>query len=164
MDAIMWLFGEGQDLTSWQMAARGVVMFFVALVLIRVSGRRSFGQGNAFDAVLTVMLGAILSRAVVGVSPFWSTVCAGAALAVTHRLVGIVSCLWPAFDRLVSGDLRELVRDGRPDSAELRKSLISHQDIMDAIRQQAGGEDFARVRRAVMERDGKITVTPRDDG
>src|SRR4051794_11603321 len=113
MDALLWLFGEGQDLTSWQMAARGVAMFFVALVLIRVSGRRSFGQGNAFDAVLTVMLGAILSRAVVGVSPFWPTVCGGTALAVIHRLVGIVSCLSPTFDRWVSGDLRELIRDGR---------------------------------------------------
>ena len=48
LDAFLWLFGEGQDLASWQMAARGAAMFFIALVLIRVSGRRSFGQGSAF--------------------------------------------------------------------------------------------------------------------
>jgi uncharacterized membrane protein YcaP (DUF421 family) len=162
MDALMWLFGEGRDLASWQMAARGVAMFFIALVLIRVSGRRSFGQGNAFDACLTVMVGAVLSRAVVGVSPFWPTVCGGAALAIVHRLVGIGSCYWPAFDRLVSGSIRELMRDGRPNEAELRKSLITRQDIADAIRQQTGSEDWTRVRRAVMERDGQVTVTKRE--
>src|SRR4051812_17440421 len=163
MNAILWVFGEGEELTSWQMAARGAVMFFILLALIRFSGRRSFGQGNAFDTALTVMIGAVLSRAVVGVSPFWPTVCGGAALALVHRLVAYLSCLSPGFDRLVSGGVRELMRDGRADPAALRKSLLTRRDIADAILQQTGSEDFSRVKRAVMGRDGKITVTQRED-
>jgi uncharacterized membrane protein YcaP (DUF421 family) len=163
MDAMLWLFGEGEDLTSWQMAARAVVMFFVLLVLIRVSGRRSFGQGNAIDAALTIMIGSVLSRAIVGVSPFWPTVCGGAALAVVHRLIGIATVQWPAFDRLVSGSIRELLRDGRPDPVALRKSLITPQDLADAVRQQTGSEEAHRVRSAVLERDGKITVAGSED-
>jgi uncharacterized membrane protein YcaP (DUF421 family) len=162
MEALLWLFGEGEDLASWQMAARGVVMFFIALLLIRLSGRRSFGQHNAFDACLTVMLGAILSRAVVGVSPFWATVCGGLALAVVHRLVALASCHWAGFDRLVSGGTRELLRDGRPDRQALRRSLITDRDMSDAIRQQTRQEDWAQVHRAVLERDGQITVIARD--
>jgi uncharacterized membrane protein YcaP (DUF421 family) len=163
MDAMLWLFGEGQELSSWQMAARGVAMFFVLLVLIRVSGRRSFGQGNAFDAALTVMLGAILSRAVIGVSPFWPTVCAGAAVAVLHRLVALASVRWAAFDRLVSGRNRELLRDGRPDRSALRKGLITDCDLTDAVRQKTGREEWAGVHRAVLERDGSITVVPKQE-
>jgi len=163
MDAILWLFGQGQDLTWWQMAARGTALFFIALVLIRISGRRSFGQGTAFDAVLTVMLGAVLSRAVVGASPFWPTVCAGLALAVVHRLVALASCLWPAFDRLVSGVNRELLRDGRADRSALRKGLITDCDLTDAIRQKTGRDDWAGVHRAVLERDGRVTVVARED-
>src|SRR3954467_9442525 len=124
MNAILWVFGEGEDLTSWQMAARGAVMFFILLALIRFSGRRSFGQGNAFDACLTVMIGAVLSRGVVGVSPFWPTVCGGAALAIVHRLVAILGCHSAGFDRLISGHPRELIRDGQVDRKALRKSLI----------------------------------------
>jgi uncharacterized membrane protein YcaP (DUF421 family) len=163
MDAVLWLFGEGEDLSSWQMASRGAVMFFVLLVLIRVSGRRSFGQGNAFDAALTVMIGSVLSRAIVGVSPFWPTVCGGAALAVAHRLIGIAIVQWPSFDRLVSGSIRHLVRDGRLDPIALRKSLISPQDLADAVRQQTGSEEAGTVRSAVLERDGKITVVGSED-
>ncbi len=163
MDAILWLFGEGSDLGACQMAARSVSLFFIALVLIRVSGRRSFGQGTAFDAVLTVMLGAVLSRAVVGASPFWSTVCAGLALALVHRLVGWVSCVWPAFDRFVSGTNRELLRDGHPDRPALRKGLITDCDLTDAVRQKTGREDWSGVHRAVLERDGRITVIPKDE-
>src|SRR3954454_18139404 len=35
------VFGEGPDLEAWQMAARGVCMFVIALVMVRISGRRS---------------------------------------------------------------------------------------------------------------------------
>lgn len=163
MDAMLWLFGEGQDLRWWHMATRGAAMFLVLLVLIRVSGRRSFGQGNAFDAALTVMLGAILSRVVVGASPVWPTVCGGAAVAVLHRLVGLASVHWPAFDRLVSGANRELMRDGHPDRTALRKGLITDCDLMDAVRKKTGREDWAGVHRAVLERDGSITVVPKQD-
>lgn len=42
--SIGWLFGDGPELTFWQMAARAAAVFVIALVLVRVSGRRSFGQ------------------------------------------------------------------------------------------------------------------------
>src|SRR4051812_18987287 len=163
MNPILWVFGEGEELTSWQMAARGAVMFFILLALIRFSGRRSFGQGNAFDTALTVMIGAVLSRGVVGVSPFWPTVCGGAALALVHRLVGMASCRWAGVDRLVSGSVREVLRDGHADPVALRKSLITREDLTAAVRQKTGQDHWGAARRAVLERDGKVTVTPRED-
>jgi len=66
IELIHLVFGEGSDLEIWQMSMRGAVVFVVALVLIRASGRRSFGQHSPFDACITVLLGAVLSRAVVG--------------------------------------------------------------------------------------------------
>jgi uncharacterized membrane protein YcaP (DUF421 family) len=68
MEILATIFGVGSELEPGQMAARAVVMFFVTLVLIRLSGRRSFGQRTAFDACTTVLLGAVLSRGLVGVS------------------------------------------------------------------------------------------------
>jgi uncharacterized membrane protein YcaP (DUF421 family) len=162
MEAILWLFGDGDDLTFWQTAARAVAMFVVGLVLIRVSGRRSFGQQNPFDACMTVMLGAILSRAVMGVSAFWPTVAAAAALALTHRLVALAACNSPRFDLLVSGPERELLRDGVIDREQMRAALITYHDLMAAIRRKTGREDPATARRATLERDGTITVVPRE--
>jgi uncharacterized membrane protein YcaP (DUF421 family) len=161
LEAFTWLFGEQDDLTYWQMAARAVAMFAIALVLVRASGRRSFGQRNPFDACMTVMLGAILSRAVVGVSPFWPTVAAGAALAAVHRLVALAACHSPRFDLLVSGKERELLRDGVIDRRSMRAALISEHDLRAAIRRSTGEEDLAGARRAMLERDGTITVVPR---
>lgn len=90
MEIFEQIFGVGKNLTIAQMSARGFVIFFIALALIRIAGMRSIGKGTAFDTVITIMLGAVLSRAVVGVSEFWPTLLASAVIAITHRIVA-----WP---------------------------------------------------------------------
>lgn len=153
-----WLFGEGADLTPWQMASRAVVVFFIALLLIRASGRRSFGQHSPLDACVTVLLGAVLSRAVVGASPFWSAMAAGAALVAAHRAVALGSSRWPRVDDLVNGQEIVIVRDGQVDQAAMRNALVSRSNLAEAIRQQLGDAELEAVTRAVLERDGKVTV------
>lgn len=41
MEATLLLFGQGRALDPLQMAMRAIVVFLIALVLIRISGRRS---------------------------------------------------------------------------------------------------------------------------
>lgn len=156
-----WLFGRGPELEPWQMAARAVAVFFIALVLIRASGRRSFGQHSPFDACITVLLGAVLSRAVVGASPFWSTMAAGAALVVVHRTVALGSSRWPRFEDLVNGREIVLVKDGQVDEQAMQSALVSRSNLAEAMRQQLGDVGIEAVARAVLERDGKLTVVER---
>ncbi|MGM2885457.1 hypothetical protein ACS2R9_27050, partial [Bacillus cereus group sp. BC64] len=87
MDVVVALFGQGRMLGPGQMVLRAIVVFVVALVLIRIAGRRAFGQRSPFDHVVGILLGAILSRAVVGASPFVATVAASLAIAQLHRVI-----------------------------------------------------------------------------
>src|ERR1700685_3441978 len=70
MNLLHTLFGEGKDLNTLQMVCRAFVSFFLTLALIRVAGIRTFGKKTPFDNVITIMLGSIFSRVVVGASPF----------------------------------------------------------------------------------------------
>jgi uncharacterized membrane protein YcaP (DUF421 family) len=73
----------------------------------------------------------------------------------------MASVRWPRFETLVSGDKRELVRDGRCDRDEMQKVLITERDLDEAIRKKGGDErrpERRPVRRAVLERDGVVTV------
>lgn len=153
------LFGSGPDLDTLQMVDRALAVFVLALAMIRLSGRRSFGQGRPFDTCITVLLGSVLSRAVVGASPFWPTVLACAALVLLHRIVGIASIRSTWFERLVSGDKRELVRNGVLVEQEMRKGLITKRDLDEAVRAKTGDESTP-ISRAVLERDGTVTVRP----
>lgn len=159
---IEFVFGEGSDLTYWQMAARAATVFVIALVLVRISGRRSFGQHSPFDACTTVLVGAILSRAVVGANPFWSTVCAATAIVLMHRLTGQASVRWPKFEALISGHEIHLVRKGKPDAGQMRRALITDNDLKEAVRKKIGTSDISAVEGAVLERNGDITVIEKE--
>ncbi|MGF6482427.1 hypothetical protein QFZ91_004590 [Paraburkholderia sp. JPY419] len=87
MDVFFVLFGQGRELDPLQMGLRSIVVFVIAIVLIRVSGRRSFGQRTPFDLVVVILLGAMLSRAIVGASPFIATVVASLVIVVCHRVL-----------------------------------------------------------------------------
>lgn len=155
---LQFLFGEGTHLDVHQMVLRAVVVFLFALVLIRVSGRRSFGQHTPFDACVTVLLGAVLSRAVVGASPFLPTLAAGASLVFIHRLLAMAATFLPWIDQLMNGKCRTLFDDGKLDAAAMRKGLVCEHDLVQAVRQQLHADDLGAVRKVVLERNGVITV------
>jgi len=157
-DLLRTVFGEGTELTLLQMCLRAVVVFIAALPLIRIAGRRSFGQHSAFDACIAVLLGALLSRAVVGASPFVATLGAALVLVVLHRLVARWGVQSARFERLVTGSERVLVDAGAKDEAAMRAALISERDLRAAMRKRFGDEDLAQLERATLERDGEVSL------
>jgi len=157
-DLLRTVFGEGPALAPWQMAARAVIVFVAALLLIRVAGRRSLGQHSAFDVCIVVLLGAVLSRAVVGASPFVATLGSAAVLVAMHRLIAWWGVRSSSFERLVSGTERVLVDAGTKDEAAMRAALISERDLRQAMRKRFGDDDLARLERAVLERDGDVSL------
>ena len=158
MDVLETLFGHGDQLDPLQMSVRAFAVFVAALFMLRVAGRRSFGKRNAFDACTVVLFGAVLSRAVVGASPFLATLAAAAVIVLIHRAMGWLSVRFDWIDRLISGDVRVLLEDGQVLGDEMRKAQISERDLSEAIRKKLGKEDRSAVSRAVLERDGEVSI------
>src|SRR6185312_3538587 len=104
MDLILEIFGEGKDLNPLQMSCRGIVVLLIALILIRVSGRRSFGLHTPLDNIITISLGAVLSRAIVGASPFIPVIVACFVIVLIHRLLGWLIVKSPKFGGIVEGN------------------------------------------------------------
>jgi uncharacterized membrane protein YcaP (DUF421 family) len=160
-DRLVDLFGVGTELTASQMALRGVVVFALTLLMIRISGRRSIGQHNSFDACITVLLGSTLARCVVGASPFWPTIATGVAMVLLHRAIAMLSVRVPRFDVLINGRPRTLVTDGNVNNAAMRKGLVSSGDLLQALREHSVPADLSFARLIVLERNGAISVLKR---
>lgn len=162
MKTIIEIFGEGQKLEPLQMCARATVVFILALVLVRLAGRRAFGMGMTFDNVLTILLGAVMSRAITGASPFIATIAAAASIIVLYRLFAWVSVRSDAFGKLVKGEPRLLYKDGLLDEHELRRSLLSKKDLAEGIHTNGNVDSLAETKKIYLERDGKISVIKKD--
>jgi uncharacterized membrane protein YcaP (DUF421 family) len=158
MDAIYLLFGQGRDLGPLQMSLRAIAVFVTALVMIRISGRRSFGQRSPFDSVVVILLGAMLSRAIVGASPFIATVLASLVIVVCHRMLAWVCMRSNAMERLVGGVEREVYSDGAFNERELRAALMTKNDVRESVRQKLGSRSMDKAAAAILERNGEVSV------
>jgi uncharacterized membrane protein YcaP (DUF421 family) len=164
MSSLTALFGEGRDLTALQMMLRGLVVFLIALTLIRVSGRRSFGQHSPFDSCITVLLGAILSRGIVGASPFLPVIATGIVLVLLHRGLAMLSVRHSAIERLLSGSPTVLFDGGHLSLAAMRRGLVSQTDMRQAVREHAQAEGLQAVKTVTLEHNGIITVVKHGSG
>ena len=152
------LFGEGKDLNALQMSDRGIVIFVVALILIRISGRRSFGLHTPLDNIISISLGAIMSRAVVGASDFVPVVVCCFVIVLLHRLVGWLIARHPAFGRFIEGNKMVLFEWGKFQHDTMRKALVCREDLMQGVRKSALTEDMAQIDKVYMERNGEISA------
>lgn len=161
-DFIYKFFGEGKDLNALQMADRAFVMFFITLFLIRLAGMRTFGQKSAFDMIIVIMLGATLSRAVTGASPFLPTVAAGAALALVHRLLAILSIFNETIGLIIKGKKIILFQDNKPIKANMVQCSVSYKDLQEQVRLMLNEATMDNVKEIYMERSGKISVIKKE--
>jgi uncharacterized membrane protein YcaP (DUF421 family) len=158
MDLLHFLFGEGRNLNELQMACRAVVIILLAITFIHIAGLRTVSHKSAFDITIVIMLGAILSRAVVGVSPFLPTVTAAGVLAVVHRLLGLASLKSDMITTFVKGKKLSLYKTGEWNRKNMKRCVISEGDLMEGVRLAIHEGDLDGVEEIFMERTGEISV------
>jgi uncharacterized membrane protein YcaP (DUF421 family) len=158
MELIKEIFGEGKDLNVLQMSARAAVMFVIALFLIRLAGIKTFGKSSAFDNIIIIMLGAILSRAVVGVSPFFPTVFAGLTTVLMSRLVSWLSIKSKTVGKLAKGEPVSLFKEGTVNKSNLYGNLLTEHDLMQAVRKEGNTTTLNDVEEVLLERSGDLSV------
>jgi len=158
MEKIIEIFGHGKDLSFVQMGCRGILVFFIALILIRISGRRSFGIRSPLDNIIVIMLGAILSRAVVGVSPFIPIVFTSLILVLLHRILGrfLSSIKW--LSKLIEGEKIILFDNGDLIPENMHRSMVGINDIMQGVRKSALTDNLDKIEKIYIESTGEIST------
>ncbi|MDF3063943.1 MAG: hypothetical protein K0S06_4052 [Microvirga sp.] len=169
MDALSSLFREAlglgldsKEIGLAQMAIRAAVVYVVTVAFVRLAKKRFMSRASAFDVILGIMLGSIVSRAITGNAPFGPALAASAALIAMHWLFSFVAYYWHGFGIAVKGQPRVLIRDGAPDRNAMRRAHITEHDLHEDLRTE-GLDSPVKVREARLERSGKLSVVKRSD-
>jgi uncharacterized membrane protein YcaP (DUF421 family) len=162
MEILYRIFGEGKDLSTIQMCARAIVIYFIALIMLRISGRRTFGKKTAFDNTIAIILGAILSRAVVGASGFVPTVACSLALVLLHRFLAWASIRSKIVKHLLQGASIPLYRDGKLNKGNMDISLITEGELIEDMRLKANIGRLAEAEEIYMETNGELGVVKKN--
>jgi uncharacterized membrane protein YcaP (DUF421 family) len=118
---------------------------------------RSFGASSAFDVVMTITIGAVLSRAISGHYPFFSCLLTALVLALCHRGTAYLACQSGSFRRLTEGNPVVLFEKGVFFDRNLSRHSIHRSDLDRTLREQ-GIDDYSMVKSIHYEVDGKISV------
>jgi uncharacterized membrane protein YcaP (DUF421 family) len=157
MELIYLIFGSGKDLSVLQMTCRTIVVFIIALVLIRISGRRSFGLHAPLDNIITIILGAVISRAIVGASDFIPVIASCTVLVLVHRLFAYLMVHHAGFSKLVSGEKMLLFKGGNFIGKNMDKAQVCREDILQEVRTKALTEDLNDIEKIYIERNGELS-------
>ena len=156
--AVSQLLGLSADeLTEGQMLVRALIVYVVALLMVRVGEKRFLGKNTAFDVILGIILGSVVSRAITSASGFFAILGAGFALVLLHWLFAAAAFRSDRFGDFVKGRHRVLVEDGDIRWDAMRKSQISRKDLMSALRSEANSDDLQKIKEARLERSGDIS-------
>ena len=158
MKELIELFGQGRDLTMTQMGCRGILVFVFALLLLRISGRRSFGIHNPLDNIISLLLGAMLSRAIAGVSPFWPIMFTCLIIVLLHRLLGYLLAHNDNLAKMIEGDKIVLYKENQFIKENMKRAIVCEKDIMQGVRKSAMTENLDTIDKIYIETNGQITT------
>jgi uncharacterized membrane protein YcaP (DUF421 family) len=148
---------EPKQLTFLQISIRGVLVFAVTLVMVRISSKRSLAEKTAFDATLLIIIASVLARAINGSAPFFPTLGVGFVLVLLHRFLALTAYYSHAFGILIKGKAAVLVKNGELQCRNMSINHISEHDLEEDMRLDAGIEDRSRIKVARLERSGDIS-------
>jgi uncharacterized membrane protein YcaP (DUF421 family) len=143
---------------------RGLSVYVFLLIIFRISGKRSLGQVTSFDFVLLLIIAETTQQALLGDDYSVTN-----AFLLIGTLVGVdigLSLLKQRsakLDRLLEGTPLVIVEDGKPLKDRMDKARVDEEDVLHAGRELQGLERMEQIKYAVLERNGDITVVPKQE-
>lgn len=138
------------------------ILYALVVGFVRLSGKRTTGQMNNFDWIVTVAMGSIVASGIVinTVSILEATLAVGLLLGMQYALTALaVRYAW--VDTAVKLEPELLVRDGVKLERALRRNRITDDEIEAAIRAK-GITRLSEVGWMILENDGSFSIVPTD--
>lgn len=149
------------SMSPLELVVRGSAVYWFLFLLFRFVLRRDTGSIGVADVLLLVLIADASQNAMSG---GYESVLDGVALVATiagwNWLIDWLAYRSPLLRRWIEPPAVILVRDGKLVLRNLRKEMISREEVMAKLHEN-GIEALADVQMARMESGGEITVTPR---
>ena len=144
---------------------RGLAIYVILLVIVRLSGRRTLAQMTPFDFVLLLIVAETTQQALLGDDfSMVNAVVLIMTLFVTDILLSLLKGHMPKVIPWLDGAPTVLISRGEPDRHAMRRSRVDMEDILEAARSQQGLERLDQIKFAVLEVDGGLSIIPAESG
>lgn len=142
---------------------RGTLIYVGVFVLLRVILKRQIGSMTLPDLLILVM---IADAAQNGMADDYTSITEGLLLISTlvfwNLALDWLGYHFRFFERFLHPPPLPLIENGRVNRANLRRELVTREELLSQLREQ-GIEDVRAVKRACIEANGEISVIPKTE-
>ncbi|WP_150309187.1 DUF421 domain-containing protein [Planctomonas psychrotolerans] len=138
----------------------GTAAYVTLMLLLRLTGKRTLSQLNAFDFIVTVALGSTLATILLSDTVSWADGATALALLVVLQLiVAGLSSRRERVRRVITAEPQLLLQDGMMITHALKSTRVTESEIRQVIRASGYG-DLDSIAAVVLETNGKFSVIP----
>jgi uncharacterized membrane protein YcaP (DUF421 family) len=142
----------------WVFVFRGIVVYALVTVLMRMSGKRAMGQFTPFDMILLILIGNTVQNGINGGdNSLTGAVLMASTLIALNWLAAWGSARSLRFRWLMEGKPTLLAENGEVYWPVLRRQLIGKADFVTAMR-LAGCDTEKDIKRALLQPNGHIMI------
>jgi len=146
----------------WEFVIRAVVVYFFVLIVLRLTGRRQIGQLAPFDLVLLLILANTVQNSMnAGDNSLIGGLISAASIVSLNYFIGFLAFKSKTVEAIIEGRPQILIHNGELFNDVLKQEKLSRHELMAALR-GAGCDNIEDVHVAVLENNGRISVTPRE--
>ncbi len=143
---------------------RALIVFTFLWVVVRISGKREVAQLSAFDMILLVTFGDLVSQGIVQEDfSVTAALIAVATFSVASMLLAWLGTRFPFMGPALAGRARVVVRDGEPLLDVLTGERMTIDDLHEAAREK-GIRRLRDIELCVLETDGGFSFFTYDSG
>lgn len=144
-------------------ALRAIGMYFLALLMIRLLGKRALGELGPFDFVVMTGVGhTVVSVALDKSIPFYEGIVILVTLALLEYFMGYVALKNARIGNLITGYPVVLIDDGKIVRENLGKEKFNVDDLLQELRKQ-GIRDIREVDKGILESCGGFSVILKEE-
>ena len=141
---------------------RTLIVYVVLIFIMRLMGKRQIGELEVTDLVTTLLISEIASLPITNQEiPLSYALIPMITLLLLEVLSSVILIRLPRLKLLVSARPTVIIQNGNLKQASLQDLRISIDELFSEIRQQ-GYSSISQIDTAILEKNGKMTVLPKD--
>jgi uncharacterized membrane protein YcaP (DUF421 family) len=154
----MWHAMFHMTITGGEKVLRSILIYLFLIAALRVVGKRELGQANTLDLVVLLLVANAVQNGIIGNDLSVTGAVLGAAtLFVINEIFARTTAFFPLASRLLEGEPKTLIENGKPIKRALRSSGLSLSELRSVARRE-GFAHLGDVHTAILETNGVVTM------
>lgn len=138
---------------------RAAFMYLFLMFIVRIAGKRTLSEMTTFDFVLLLIIGDSSQQAITGADySITNAVIVISTFVVLDMLLAFLKFRFRKVDLIIDGSPIILVRNGEVITKMMKYAKIDIGDILEAARKSQGIDSLEKIKFAILEKDGEISV------